>query len=81
MNWHLREHGPAVQIDVIRRDTCGKKLFSIDIVTQFELGNRGYIKAIYVPKKSAYDAVEKESWFRSYALEERDMFVGKYLRN
>ena len=76
MNWILREHGPAVQIDVIRRGSWGKMLFSIDLVPQFELGNSGDIKAIYVPKNSSNDAVEKESWFRSYALQERDMFVG-----
>ena len=75
-NWHLREHGPAVQIDVIRRGPPGKKLFSIDLVLQFELGNSGDIKAIYIPKKSSDDAVEKESWFRSYALQEREMFDG-----
>ena len=34
MSWHLREHVPAIHIDVICRGPCGKKLFSIDLVPQ-----------------------------------------------
>ena len=66
----MRYHGPAVQLDIMKRGTY-EKLLSVDLVPCFEIGNIEYL----VPKtSSSLNLLHPELlWRRSFSLREKYM--------
>ncbi|KAK2190681.1 hypothetical protein NP493_70g05020 [Ridgeia piscesae] len=73
----LRNHGPAIQMDVYR-SKMGTKWYSVDIVLSYEI-NIGQEKHLFVGKPLKSDECiphARDAWRRSYSLEEKSLFSG-----
>jgi len=76
MNGKIRliNHGPAVQMDVYEDRIGGKKLYSVDMVPTFEIGD-GAEKKMYVSKPIKLEDEACNAWRRSFSLQEKGKFV------
>ena len=66
----VRSHGPAVQLDIVRKGT-GEKLLSVDLVPCFQVGPDYYVAKPYTGRRSV--SSPGLLWRQSFSLKEKEI--------